>query len=118
MLGFLIAFWSFPVMTQGRLLFAIVIVFHVRDPMPLQENRYGRVYHAVRFLAVSLLLGYALFRALPNAYLLVGFGPMERVILVTAAIIVHHFIVDVFIWRFNRGGANLRIVAGAAPAIA
>jgi hypothetical protein len=37
-------------------------------------------------------------------------------LMVIAAINIHHFIVDAFIWRFSKGGRNRRIVDGAAAA--
>jgi hypothetical protein len=93
---------------------AIVLVFHVREQMQLPGNRHGRLYHALRFYGLSLLLGYALFRLLPQAYLWVGFGAVESILLVIAMINVHHFVVDAFIWRVRRDDRNRRIVEGAA----
>ena len=94
----------------------IVMIFHARDQMALPANRHGAAYHAVWFYAVSLVLGYLLFRSLPFAYQWAGAGLVESTIMVVAAINIHHFIVDAFIWRFSKGGSNRRIVDGAVPA--
>jgi hypothetical protein len=96
---------------------AIVLVFHVRERMALPDNRHGGLYHALSFYGLSLLLGYALFRILPQAYMGLGFGAVESLLLVTAMINVHHFVVDAYIWRVRRDGSNRRIVeASPAPA--
>ena len=47
---------------------AIVLVFHVREQLALPGNQRGALYHGLRFYALSLLLGYALFRVLPQGY--------------------------------------------------
>ena len=94
---------------------AIVLVFHVREQLALPANRHGPLYHTLRFYGLSLLLGYALFQILPQGYMVLGFGAVESLLLVTAMINVHHFVVDAFIWRVRRDGRNRRIVE-AAPA--
>jgi hypothetical protein len=72
--------------------------------------------HALWFYGASLALGYALFHALPRAFTLAGFGMVESMLLVIAAINVHHFIVDAYIWKLRPGDSNRRVVdAGAAP---
>ncbi len=40
------------------------------------------------------------------------FGPDESIVLVVAAINIHHFVVDAFIWRLRRSEGNRRIVEG------
>lgn len=94
---------------------AIVMIFHVKDRTALPGNRHGPAFHAGWFYAASLLLGYLLFCALPLAYVAVGFGRVESTIMVVAAVNLHHFVVDSFIWRFSKGGSNRRIVDGSAP---
>ncbi len=94
---------------------AIVMIFHARERTAEPGNRHGAGWHAAWFYAVSLALAYPLFFALPLVYVWVGFGRVESMILVFAAINVHHFIVDAYIWHLGRGGSNRRIVdAGAA----
>jgi hypothetical protein len=95
---------------------AIVIVFHLQDRMAEPGNRHGRVYHVLWFYGACLLLGYGLFHALPLGYVFLGFGRVESVLLVVAAINIHHFIVDAFIWRLKRSDGNYRIMEGAVPA--
>jgi len=52
MLGFLIAFWSAPVMTQGRLLFAVVITAYVLIAIQIEERElvsmHGEGYESYR----------------------------------------------------------------------
>lgn len=97
---------------------AIVIVFHLRDQLSRPENRHGRLYHVLWFYGVCLLLGYVLFYALPLGYVFLGFGKVESVLLVVAAINIHHFIVDAFIWRLKKTDTNYRIVESGVPATA
>ena len=89
---------------------AIVIIFHVRDQVARPGNRHGTTYHAVRFYMMSLALGYVLFHCLPPGFVMAGFGPVESIVLVVAAINIHHFVVDAFIWRLKRSEGNRRIV--------
>ena len=94
----------------------IVTIFHVRDQLARPENRRGPLFHVLTFYGASALLGYALFSCLPQAYVLAGFGMIESLVLVAAAINIHHFIVDAFIWRLRKGGDNRRIVDQGAVA--
>jgi len=59
MLGFLIAFWAAPIMTQGHLLFATVVTAYVLVALRLEERDlheyYGDAYSKYR-LEVSMLL--------------------------------------------------------------
>ncbi|MCH2173092.1 hypothetical protein MK489_20120 [Myxococcota bacterium] len=93
---------------------AIVTIFHLKDQRKAGDPR-SAVHHVARFYATSLVLAYGLFALLPHAYVLVGFGFVESMLLVVAAINVHHFIVDAFIWRLSRGG-NRAIVEQSVPA--
>ena len=88
----------------------IVAIFHVKDQEALPGNHHGRLYHSARFYALSVLLAYALFHLFPRGYVWAGFGYTESLLLVVAAINLHHFIVDGFIWRLGRGGSNRRII--------
>ena len=63
-------------------------------------------------------LSYGLFNVLPHAYVLAGYGMVESMLLVTAAINVHHFIVDAYIWRLKKSDGNRRIVDQGLPAVA
>jgi len=95
---------------------AIVIVFDTKERMARPGNHHGRLYHAARFYGMSVLLAYALFRLLPLGYVWAGFGYTESLLLVVAAINLHHFIVDGFIWRLGRGGSNRKVVDEGLPA--
>jgi hypothetical protein len=96
---------------------AIVLIFHARDG-DAGATRGARAWRALGFYATCVALGYALFRALPLGYVAAGFGPVESVLLVTAAINIHHFVVDAFIWRLPAGSGNRRIVEAVAPGAA
>jgi len=88
----------------------IVVIFHVKDQEALPTNRRSRLYHAAWFYGTSLVLAYGLFHLLPRGYAWAGFGYTESLLMVVAAINLHHFIVDGFIWRLARGSSNRRIV--------
>ena len=94
---------------------AIVIIFHVKDQKARPDNFHGTTYHVLWFYGASLALGYGLFNCVPRAYMLAGFGPVESILLVVAAINIHHFVVDAFIWRLKKTDTNRQIVdSGAA----
>jgi len=90
---------------------AIVAVFHLRDHPPASAGRFAWVPTVVRFYLVCLALGWVLFEVWPYAYVAAGFTLAQSMLLVTAVINVHHFIVDRGIWRVRRD-ANYRIVVG------
>jgi hypothetical protein len=92
---------------------AIVTIFHVKDRTQRPGARHGWAWHAAGFYAMCLPLGYLLFHAWPNAYLWAGYGFAESLLLTTAVINIHHFVVDAYIWRLRRAN-NQRIVAMAA----
>lgn len=94
---------------------AIVIIFHLRDQMARPDNRHGAVYHVVYFYTACLLLGYGLFSCLPLAFVMAGRGYVESIIMVVAAINIHHFIVDGYIWRLKKSDSNRQIVDTEAP---
>jgi hypothetical protein len=101
---------------HGLQYLAIVIIFHVKDQLAREDNRHGPVYHTLWFYGACLLLGYALFNCLPLAYVFVGFGRIESVMLVVAAINIHHFVVDAYIWRLGRDKTNRRVIESGLPA--
>jgi hypothetical protein len=103
---------------HGLQYLAITTVFHVREQAAQAENRHGGLYHAAWFYGASLLLGYGLFYCLPWAYAWAGFGLLQSVALVVAAINIHHFVVDAFIWRTRKGDSNRQIVAAGQPVAA
>ena len=95
---------------------AIVIIFHVKDQLGRADNRRGTAYHVLVFYSASLALGYGLFSCFPRAYIYAGFGPVESVLLVAAAINIHHFVVDAYIWRLRKTDTNRQIVDSSAGA--
>jgi hypothetical protein len=99
---------------HGLQYLAIAIIFHVRERTAMPGNTHGPLYHALWFYGASVALGYGLFSVLPLGFLSAGFGFVESTLLVAAAINVHHFIVDAFIWRLSGGDANRRVVDAAA----
>lgn len=97
---------------------AIVMIFHVREQLAKSGNRHGAAWHSAHFYALCLLLGYGLFSCWPWFFRLIGFGYPESQLLVIAAINIHHFIVDAYIWRLRPGDSNRTVVEskGLAPA--
>jgi hypothetical protein len=100
---------------HGLQYLAITLIFHVRERLAQPDNRHGWLRHAAMFYGSCLLLGYALFQIWPYAYVAAGFGWAESVLLVTAVINIHHFIVDAYIWRLRKD-PNYRVVTGGALA--
>lgn len=98
---------------HGLQYLAITLIFHVRERLQLPGSQRPWWSHALRFYALCLLLGYGLFQLLPLGYLAAGFGWAESVLLVVAAINIHHFIVDAFIWRLRKD-PNYQVATGAA----
>jgi hypothetical protein len=91
---------------------AIAAVFHAREQMARPGNRHGAAWHAAVYYGISLLLGYGLFHCWPEFYTLLGFGAAESVLMVVAAINIHHFIVDAYVWKLRPGDSNRRVVEG------
>lgn len=97
-LDFLNAF-VIATVAHGLQYLAIVLVLDVQARLRDPANKHGWIYHAARYYAICLLLGYALFYWWPYAFVWAGAGLAESILLVTAVINVHHFIVDRYIWR-------------------
>jgi hypothetical protein len=91
----------------------IVTIFHVKDQLARPDNRLGWPYHVASFYGGSLLLGYGLFSCLPWGFEMAGFGMVESIALCVAAINIHHFVVDAYIWRLKKGDRNRAIVESA-----
>ncbi len=96
----------------------IVIIFHVRDKMSEPDNRRGVLYHVLWFYGACVLLGYGLFSCMPLAFAFTGFGVDESAWVMVAAINLHHFIVDGYIWRLKKTDSNRKIVDAGEPAAA
>jgi hypothetical protein len=95
---------------HGLQYLCVATLFHVKEQRGLAGNRHGTLYHVAWFYGVCLLLGYGLFNCWPQAYMLLGFGPAESVLLVAAVVNIHHFIVDAYIWRLKPGDSNRAII--------
>ena len=99
---------------HGLQYLAIALIFHVRDQLARPQNRRSALQHGLRFYGASFALGYALFHLLPQAFVFAGFGIVESMLMVIAAINLHHFVVDAFIWRLRRDPGNAGVVRAAA----
>jgi hypothetical protein len=90
---------------------AIVTIFHVKSRQGATGG-HGWAFHAAGFYLRCLALGYLLFQLVPLAYVLLGFGLAESVLVVITIINLHHFIVDAYIWRL-RQDSNYKVVTDA-----
>ncbi len=99
---------------HGLQYLAIVVIFHVREQAARPGSRQGWLAHAALFYAGCLALGYALFSCLPQAFVFAGASTTESLLLVIAAVNIHHFLVDGFIWRLGRSDANRAVVEASA----
>lgn len=102
---------------HGLQYLAIVMIFHVRERVQAAGNTTSWWGHALRFYLASLVLGFVLFQVWPYGYVLLGFTLAQSLLMVTAVINIHHFIVDAYIWRLRRD-PNLAVVTAAATASA
>jgi hypothetical protein len=100
---------------HGLQYLAIVSIFHVRERLAAEGGQVPWWRHAGRFYLACLALGYLLFQVWPLAFVLAGCGFVESAMLVTAAVNIHHFIVDAFIWKLRRD-RNYKVVSALAPA--
>jgi hypothetical protein len=92
---------------------AIVTIFQVKDDLRRAGAARRWWPYALRFYGLCLLLGYFLFQVWPHAYVLMGFGYAQSLLLVVAVINIHHFVVDAYIWRLRKD-PNYAVVTGAA----
>jgi hypothetical protein len=108
-------FWA--TLFHGIQYLAIVLIFHVKEQVARPGNRHGPAFHTAWFYGACMLLAYAVFNCLPQAYSLAGFSLTESLLLVVAAINIHHFIVDGYIWHQGRRDENRKVIEYAlAPA--
>ncbi len=101
----LFSYWDallWATVLHGLQYLGIMSIFYSEDALRRPGNRHGRAYHVVALLATCIVLGYGLFQCWPRAYMLAGFGQVESAYMVVAAINIHHFIVDRFIWRIRK----------------
>jgi len=100
---------------HGLQYLAIVVIFHVRERVAAPGNTASWWSHALRFYLACLVLGFLLFQVWPYGYVLLGFTLAQSLLLVTAVINIHHFVVDAYIWRLRRD-PNYAVVTAAVPA--
>jgi hypothetical protein len=100
---------------HGLQYLAIAAIFHVKERAHEEPTR-GWAYHAAAFYLMCFPLAYLLFQVWPYVYVWAGFGLAESMILVTAVINVHHFIVDAYIWRLRRPDTRAIVTSEAATA--
>jgi hypothetical protein len=94
---------------------AIVTIFHVKERVRAEGNRYGALVHSVVFYGACVVVAYVLFVLWPDTYVGAGFDPALTPQLTVAVINLHHFIVDAYIWRLRKD-PNYRTVVDA-PAL-
>jgi hypothetical protein len=104
-----VASFAWIALFHGLQYLPIVTAFHVKERLREPGNTRGWLYHAAWFYGTCLLVAYCLFSAWPYAFVAVGFGMAESVLLVLATINIHHFIVDAYIWRLRKD-PNYRVV--------
>ena len=103
---------------HGLQYLGIVTIFHVKDRVRAADNRHGHAWHAATFYGACVVLGYLLFQVWPSAYAWAGFDLTRSALMVTAAINIHHFVVDAYIWRLRRDPNYANVVdAEPAPAL-
>jgi hypothetical protein len=93
---------------------AIVTIFHVKERMRAEGNRFGAVSHSVMFYGACVVVAYVLFVLWPDTYVWAGFDPALTPQLTVAVINIHHFIVDAYIWRLRKD-PNYRTVVDTSP---
>lgn len=115
----LLPFWEafvWATVFHGIQYLALVTAFHVRDRSAREGDSRSPAFHAVTFYAACVALGWLLFQVMPEAGMALGFGAVESVLVVVAAINIHHFIVDAYIWRLKPGDTNRKIVEATQDA--
>ena len=101
---------------HGLQYLAIVTIFHVKDRQRDPGARHGAGWHALTFYLGAVLIGYVLFELWPSVYAWAGYDLTRSVLLVTAAINIHHFVVDAYIWRLRRDPNYANVVDASRTA--
>lgn len=89
----------------------IMAIFHSQEQVQRPDNRHGRAWHVGVLLLTCIALGYGLFQCWPRAYMWAGYGKVESMYMVIAAINIHHFIVDAYIWKIRKDPNYRTVVA-------
>ncbi len=99
---------------HGLQYLAIVVIFHVAERRAMPNNRHGWFFHSIVFYLGCLVFGYALFQCWPYGLVAIfGLDYAMSVFVTVAAINIHHFIVDAYIWKL-RNDPNYKLVEGQA----
>jgi hypothetical protein len=88
---------------------AIVMIFHIRENPPATPGWQPVAMAVAKFYGICVMLGYLLFQVLPYAYVFLGFPLTVSMAIVTAAINIHHFVIDRVVWR-QRKDSNYKVV--------
>jgi hypothetical protein len=110
----LFAYWDaliWATVLHGLQYLGILSIFYSDDALRREGNQHGRSYHVSVLLLVCVALGYGLFQCWPRAYMLAGFGQVESTLMVLAAVNIHHFVVDGYIWRIRKDHNYATVVA-------
>jgi hypothetical protein len=92
--------WFWATVFHSIQYLAIVLIVHVQDQKrPPKASPKSGLLHAARFYFASWFLGALLFLIVPFSYQSAGFESAETFRVVWAAVNIHHFIVDGYIWR-------------------
>lgn len=103
---------------HGLQYLSLVFVFHVREQVAKPGNTQAGWVHGLRFYAMCLALTYLLFQVWPYGFAFLGFGWAESMLVTIAAINLHHFVVDAYIWKFGGRDSNRQVAeqgTAAAP---
>jgi hypothetical protein len=110
----LLGYWDaviWATVLHGIQYLGLMSIFYSEDALRRVGNQHGRPYHIVVLLGVCIALGYGLFQCWPRAYVMLGFGRVESMYMVIAAINIHHFIVDRYIWRIRKDQNYRTVIA-------
>lgn len=104
--------------TFHALQYLVVLVVFQRSPAgsATHGGRLAFLRAPIGFYLAIVAVGFALFRIWPYALTGLGFGYAEATLSIVAAINVHHFIVDAYIWKFRRGDSNQDVLKALAAA--
>jgi len=104
--------WFWATVFHSLQYLIVITAFHVRDNTSQQKGSRGAGYHAITFYGMSVLLGVAMFIGLPTFYRLTGLGNEKAGLMVAAAMSIHHFVVDGYIWRSRKSVTGVPPAAG------
>ena len=80
----------------------IVVMIHVQEQMArtdVTHRWHNPLFYGGTFYGLSAVVAGILFFIVPLAYVPLGFGAPQALVMMTVVINLHHFIVDGFIWR-------------------